>query len=345
MKAAGFRETGGPEKIELLDVPEPAMGPSDVLIRVEAAALNHFDLLVLAGPLPEDAPRPFWGGADVAGVVSAVGREVASFAPGDRVVVNPSLFCGRCEHCVAGQESLCDDYGILGDTRPGGFAELVAVDERNVLHLPEDVSFERAAAAPLVFQTAWRALVTRARLRPGEDVLILGASGGVGTAAISIAKLLGARVFAMTKGDKAERVRELGADVVLDRTRGDAWEALARETAGRGVDVVVESVGAPTWGQSLKSLVKGGRLVTYGRTAGRMAETDVWLVFWHQLEILGSTMASRSELDRVMRLVFRGELTPLIDRVYPLEKARAAYERLAAARQIGKVLLRLGGAD
>jgi NADPH:quinone reductase-like Zn-dependent oxidoreductase len=185
--------------------------------------------------------------------------------------------------------------------------------------------------------------VTRARLRPGEDVLILGASGGVGTAAIAIAKLLGARVFAMTSTGKVDRVRELGADVVLDRLEPDVWGALSRETEGRGVDVVVESVGAPTWGHSLASLVKGGRLVTYGRTAGRVAETDVWLVFWHQLEILGSTMASRSELERVMRLVFRGTLVPVVDRVYPLEEARAAYERLARAEQIGKILLRVGG--
>jgi NADPH:quinone reductase-like Zn-dependent oxidoreductase len=342
VKVAGFEENGGPEKIAIFDVPEPTMGATSVLVRVEAASLNHFDLLVLAEPPSDNAPRPFWGGADVAGVVVDVGRNVSAFVPGDSVVINPSLFCNRCEHCVAGEESLCDDYGILGDSRTGGFAELVAVEERNVIHLPPGISFAVAAAAPLVFQTAWRALVTRARLRPGDDVLILGASGGVGTAAIAIAKLLGARVFAMTTTEKVQSVRELGADVVVDRRQPDAWDKLRRQTEGRGVDVVVESVGAPTWGDSLKSLVKGGRLVTYGRTAGRIAETDVWLVFWHQLEILGSTMASRSEFERVMRLVFRGQLTPVVDRVYALEDARSAYERLGRAEQIGKIVLRVG---
>jgi NADPH:quinone reductase-like Zn-dependent oxidoreductase len=343
MKVAGFRECGGPEKIEILDVPEPSpssLGPTSVLVRVAAASLNHFDLLVLEGPAAENLPSPFWGGADVSGVVASGGAQVKSVSPGDRVVVNPSLYCGRCEHCLRGEESLCVDYGILGDRRPGGFAELVVVDERNVLPLPSDVSFERAAAAPLVFQTAWRALVSRAKLEAGEDVLVLGARGGVGVAAIAIAKLAGARVFAMTSTEKVEGVQRLGADFVLDRKKGDVWEELRRETKGRGVDVVVESVGAPTWPHSLRSLVKGGRLVTYGRTAGRLAETDVWLVFWHQLSILGSTMANRSEFERVMRLVFRGALKPVIDRVYPLEETRAAYERLAHGDQLGKIVVR-----
>ncbi len=184
MKVGGFRSCGGPEKLEVLEVPEPRVDRADVLIRVAACGLNHFDLFVLRGPAPEGMKFPFWGGADVAGEVVMVGDEVTSVAAGDRVVVNPGLFCGWCEHCLAGEESLCDRFGILGDTAPGGFAELVAVPHTNVLRLPQHVSFVEAAAVPLVFQTAWRALVTRARVQPGEDVLILGASGGVATAAI-----------------------------------------------------------------------------------------------------------------------------------------------------------------
>ena len=343
MRAAAFFECGGPEQIRIADVPRPDPGPGEVLVRVEACGLNHFDLLVLRGPASEGQTFPFWGGADVAGVVAEVGRDVQAFAPGDRVLVNPGLFCGRCEHCIAGQEGLCLSFGILGDSRPGGFAELVAVEEANLLRLPDDLSFDEAAAVPLVFQTAWRALISRARVRAGEDVLILGASGGVGSAAIQIAKLAGARVFAVTSGTaKGDHAHKMGADFILDRKAGDWWGEAARLTDGRGVDVVVENVGAATWAQSLKTLAKGGRLVTYGRTSGRMGETDIWLVFWHQLQILGTSMANRNEFLEVMKLVFQRRLHPVIDTVFALEEARAAYERLAAGEQFGKVILRVG---
>lgn len=342
MKAAVFYDCGGPENIKVADVSLPMFGNRDVLVEVRACGLNHFDLLVLRGPATTDSTFPFWGGADIAGVVAEIGNEVKTFKPGDRVVVNPSLYCGHCEHCIAGQESLCNNYGILGDTVPGGFAEFVAVSESSLLQLPEDMTFEEAAATPLVFQTAWRALISQARIRAGEDVLIFGASGGVGSAAIQIAKMAGARVFAVTSSvDKMARARKLGADIVLNRKDGDYWVELARLTNNRGMDVVVESVGAATWAQSLKSLVKGGRLVTYGRTTGRMAETDIWLVFWHQLHIIGSTMASRKEFAQVMHLLFQGRLTPVIDAVFPLEQTRAAYERLEAGKQFGKVVVQV----
>ena len=343
MKAAVFRRCGGPEQIHLADVPRPEISQGQVLVEVRACALNYFDLLVLGGPAPEGFPFPFWGGADIAGVVAEVGSAVKGFRRGHRVVVNPSLSCGRCEHCAAGEESLCLEYGILGDAAPGGLAEFVAVGEDQLLHLPEGVPFERAAAAPVVFQTAWRALISQARVRPGEDVLILGASGGVGTAAIQIAKLAGAKVFAVTSSaEKALAVRDLGADVALDRSRGDYWAELADRTGGRGVDVVLENVGAATWKKSLESLAKGGRLVTYGRTTGRLGETDIWLLFWHQLRILGTTMASRKEYADVMKLVFDGRLHPVIDKEFPLDQAKAAYERLASGEGFGKVVVGMG---
>ena len=344
MKAAVFYRSGGPEEIQIVDVPRPQIKRGQVLVQVRACGLNHFDLLVLREADLAELTFPFWGGADIVGVVAEVDSEVSQFKSGDRVVVNPSLYCGRCEYCIAGEESLCTDYGIIGDSIPGGFAEFVAVDEGSLMSLPDHISFEEAAAVPLVFQTAWRALISQAQVRLGEDVLILGASGGVGTAAIQIAKLVGARVFAVTSSqEKMSQAQKIGADVVLNRKEGDYWTELARLTKNRGLDVVVEGVGAATWPQSLKSLAKGGRLVTYGRTTGRIGETDIRLIFWNQLHIIGSTMANRREFREVMQFVFQGRLHPVIDTVFPLEQARIAYERLSTGAQFGKVILKIAG--
>lgn len=341
MRAAGFEACGGPEQIRGLEVPAPEPGPGEVRIEVRACGLNHFDLLVLRGPVPPAHGFPFWGGADVAGTVGSVGPGVGSVEPGERVLLNPALWCGACEHCLAGDESLCQSFGILGDDRPGGFAEYVVVPERNVLPIPADLSFEAAAAVPLAFQTAWRALVTKGRVRPGEDVLIIGAGGGVATAAIQIARLAGARVIGITSSpEKMDRAIRLGADLCVNRRETDPWRAVKDITGGRGVDLVLDSVGQVTWGHALESLVKGGRLVTIGRTSGRFAETDVRLVFWNQLQILGSTMASRREFVEVMRLVFEGRLRAVIDEVLPLSEAAAGYRRLEAGGHFGKVLFR-----
>ena len=342
MKAAVFYEPGGPEKIQIGDVPKPQADPNQVLIQVKACSLNHFDLLVLREADPVSFTYPFWGGADIAGIVAEVGKSVKQFKPGDRVVVNPGLYCGQCEHCLAGEESQCNSYGIIGDTVPGGFAEYIAVNPANILKLPDHMKFEEAAAAPLVFQTAWRALITQARIRPGDDVLILGASGGVGSASIQIAKFVGANVIAVTStNEKISYAKGLGADIVLNRKTGDYWGELAALTNNRGVDVVVENVGAATWAQSLKSLVKGGRLVTYGRTTGHLAETDIRLIFWHQLRIIGTTMANRKEFNEVMQLIFQGKLNPVIDTVVPLEQARTAYQRLHDGAQFGKIVIKI----
>ena len=342
MKAAVFYEPGGPEKIQLGEVPKPKFDHDQVLIQVKACSLNHFDLLVLREADPDNFTFPFWGGADIAGVVAEAGKSVDQFKSGDKVVVNPGLYCGQCEGCLAGEESQCDSYGIIGDTVPGGFAEYIVVNETNLMKLPEQISFEEAAAVPLVFQTAWRALITQAQIHPGEDVLILGASGGVGSASIQIAKYVGANVIAVTSSpEKVSFARQLGADTVLDRTSGDYWEELKALTNNRGVDVVVENVGAATWALSLNSLVKGGRLVTYGRTTGSLAETDIKSIFWNQLHIIGSTMANQKEFVEVMGLIFEGKLNPVIDSVYPLDQASKGYQRLSDGKQLGKIIFKV----
>lgn len=342
MKAAVFYEPGGPEKIQVVEVPDPQVAPDQILVKVKACALNHFDLLVLREVDPRTFSFPFWGGADISGIVAEVGKSVSQFRTRDRVIINPGLFCGKCEHCLAGEESLCESYGIIGDSVPGGFAEYIAVNEENVLKLPDGIPFEEAAAMPLVFQTAWRALMTRAAVQPGEDVLILGASGGVGSAAIQIAKLAGARVFAVTStADKASSAKELGADHILDRNSGDIWKELADLTHQRGVDVVLENVGAATWDRSLRSLVRGGRLVTVGRTTGALAETDIKLIFWNQLQVIGSTMANQKEFSDVMALFFQGELKPVIDSIFPLEQAGEAYQRLESGEHFGKIIIKI----
>lgn len=338
MKAAIFHEYGGPEVLRLEDVPRPEPGPGEVLVEVKAAAMNHLDLWVRRG-LPIETTMPHIGGSDIAGVVAALGQGVTGVEVGERVVVNPSLWCGRCEWCRRGEEPLCVEYRIIGEHTQGGFAEYVTVPAANLYRISDDFPFEMAAAAPLVFLTAWRGLISRARLRAGEDVLVTGASGGVSTAAIQIAKLAGARVFAVTTTENVERVRELGADVVYDRTAVDFSKEIWRDTGKRGVDVILDSVGSATWSRNLRALTRGGRLVVYGATTGPMAETDLRVVFWKQVEIIGTTMSNRREFEEVMRLVFRGRLRPVVDVVWPLERIVEAHERLERGEQFGKIVL------
>lgn len=339
MRAAIFHENGGPDVVRIEEVQRPDPGPGEVLVQVRAAAMNHLDLWVRRG-IPIETTMPHIGGSDVAGVVAEVGQGVDPARVGERVVLNPSLWCGRCRECARGEESLCVRYRILGEHTDGGFAEFVAAPALNAYALPDAMTFEDAAALPISYQTAWRALVSRARLQPGEDVLVLGASGGTAGAAVQVARLMGARVFAVTSGaENVERVRALGAHVVYDRAEEDFSRAVFRDTAKRGVDVVVENVGEPTWKGSLRALAPGGRLVTYGATAGHRAETDLRVLFWRQLQIIGTTMASRGEFEAMLRVALRGELRPVIDIVLPLDRAREAHERLEAGGQFGKVVL------
>lgn len=339
MRAARFHENGGPEVIRIEEIPGPQVGPGEVLIEVRAAGLNHLDLWVRRG-LPIETTMPHVGGSDVAGVVAEVGEGATGVREGERVVVNPSLSCGRCRDCVRGEEPLCRTFRILGEHTDGGFAEYVAVPAANVYPLPDAVSFEEAACLPISYQTAWRALLTRARVRAGEEVLVLGASGGTAIAAVQVAKLAGARVYAVTSGaENVERVRGLGADVVYDRTEVDFSREVYRDTGKRGVDVVVENVGEATWERSVRALGPGGRLVTYGATTGPSGRTDLRVLFWKQIDILGTTMATRAEFEEMLRVAFRGELRPVIDRVMPLSEARAAHERLESGDQFGKIVL------
>ncbi|HUF13876.1 MAG TPA: alcohol dehydrogenase catalytic domain-containing protein [Longimicrobiales bacterium] len=340
MRAAIFHEHGGPEVVRIEDVARPEPGEGEALIEVRAAALNHLDLWVRRG-LPIETTMPHIGGSDVAGVVAALGAgaEAAGHAVGQRVVVNPSISCGRCEWCRAGEQPLCETYRILGEHTQGGFAEFAVAPARDLYPIPDDYPFEKAAAAPLAFLTAWRALTTRARLKSGESVLVTGASGGVATAAIQIAKHAGARVFAVTSTGHVERVRGLGADVVYDRLAVDYGRELWKDTGKRGVDVVLDSVGAATWTTNVRSLSRAGRLVVYGATTGPAVETDLRLVFWKQLEILGSTMSNDVEFREVMDLVFGGALEPVVDVVWPLERAADAHARLEEGAALGKVVL------
>ena len=340
MRALVFNEFGGPEKLRLQDVPDPKAAPGEVLVRVRACALNHLDIFVREGIPALKTPLPFWTGCDIAGDVAEVGPDVTGLRVGDRVCVNPNLTCGRCEFCIQGEDSLCVRYGIVGEHLPGGLAELVAVSAENVLPLPAHVSYEHAASFILTNMTAWRMVVTQARVRPGEDVLILGVGGGVSSTAVQIAKLCGARVLVTSSSDaKLERARQLGADVSINYAKEDWESAVYEKTAKRGVDVVLENVGAQTWKQSLRSLRKGGRLVTCGATTGPIAETDIRIVFWKQIHIIGSTMANRREFNDVMRLFFAGRLKAIVDEIVPLKDGAAAQRRLAEGRQFGKIVL------
>lgn len=338
MRAAVFHEPGDPGVVRVEDVPVPDVGPGEVMIRVGAAALNHLDLWVRRG-LPIETTMPHIGGSDIAGTVTDLGPGVDGIATGAHVVVDPSLSCGLCDACARGDEPLCAEFRIIGEHTQGGFAEYVAVPAANTFVIPDDYPLERAAAAPLVFLTAWRGLMSRGRLREGESVLITGASGGVATAAIQIARRAGARVFALTTGAHADRVRELGASVVIDRTRDDFGRELWLATSKRGVDLIFDSVGQALWPTNLRSLARGGRLVTYGATTGPAGDTDIRQVFWKQLDIIGTTMAGGDEFRTVMRLVFDGELEPVIDTVLPLDRAAEAHERLERGDVLGKVVL------
>ena len=339
MRAALFHENGGPEVIRIEDVPVPEPGPGEVRLRVEAAALNHLDLWVRRG-LPIETTMPHIGGSDIAGRIDAAGSDVTDVDRGARHVVDPSTGCGACEWCRRGEVPLCVRYRIIGEHTQGGFAEYVIVPAANLYAVPDALPLEAAAAAPLAFLTAWRALVTRGRLRNGETLLVTGASGGVSTAAIQIGHYLGARVFAVTSRTHVERVRALGADVVYDRGEVDFSKELWRDTGKRGADVIVDSVGAAFFGQNVRALARGGRLVIYGATTGPAAQLNLPLTFWKQIDVLGSTMASPAEFRAVMDLIVRGELKPVVDAVLPLSAAREAHERLEAGAVFGKIVLK-----
>jgi len=326
VKAVRIHEDGGPEVLRYEDADDPVAGPGEVLIRLRAASLNHLDLWTRQG-LPS-APKPRILGADGAGVVEAVGAEADGFAPGDKVVINPGLEEGA---------------HILGEHSDGTHAELIAVPADYVHPLPGDLSFVEAAAFPLVFETAYRMLVTRARLQEDEWVLVWGAGGGVASAALVLAKALGGRVIATSSSDdKLERAREFGADAVVNHETGDVAAAVKEATEGRGANVVIEHVGEATWKTSLQSAGPEGRIVVCGATSGPNPPAQLHRIWWKQLSILGSTMGTRADFAGAYDLVARGTAKPIVDRVFPLSEAAAAHEHLESGKQFGKVVLEIG---
>ena len=341
MKAVIFRQHGGPEVLEYTDVPEPQIRANEVLVAVKACALNHLDIWARKGLPGIEIPMPHILGNDIAGVVKEVGELVTWVKFGDEVMVQPGVSCGHCEACLSGDDNFCRDYDIIGYRRDGGYAELVAVPGVNIITKPAQLNWEQAAALPLVTVTAWHMLVTRAKVRAGETVLVHAAGSGVGSIAIQVAKLHGARVITTASSDeKLALARELGADQTINYTNADWPKEIRKLTDRKGVDVVVEHTGAATWPGSISSLKTGGRLVTCGATSGYDAHTDLRQVFYRHLNILGSFMGSKAELLEAMKFVEQGKLRGVVDRVLPLSEARQAHELIENRTHFGKVVLK-----
>ena len=344
MRACVLTATGGIDKLTITDVPDaPVPGAGEVRVAIRSAARNHLDLFVVEG-LPGGATQlPHIVGADGAGVVESVGPGVTAVRAGDRVMINPGISDYTCEFCRAGEHSLCVNFRLLGEHLPGTVAELITVPAHNVADIPklaQELTWAEAAAFSLVTLTAWRMLVTRAHVKAGETVLAWGIGGGVSLAALRIAKLLGARVIATSSDDaKLAAARQLGADITLNHRTQKVSQEVRALTNKRGVDVVVENVGAATWDESLRSLCRGGRLVTCGATSGPQASLDLRRLFWHHWSLLGSTMGNAAEYAEIVRRLGKGELRPIVDRVYPMTQARLAFERLAKGEQLGKVVV------
>ncbi len=340
MKAVLFHNHGGPEVLEYSDFPTPEPGPGQVLVHLKAAALNRLDLWVRTGWPGIKLVYPHIPGADGAGEVASVGEGVKKWVPGDRVVINSNLSCGECDYCRAGMDNCCRTWQLLGETMRGTYAQYVIVPPVNLYRMPEGFDPRAAAAAGLVFHTAWHSLIRRGRLHAGETVLVVGASGGVNSASIQIAKLAGARVIVVgSNARKLELARSLGADELIDRSKDENWsKQVYTMTDKRGADVVVDNVGT-TFPQSLRAAYKGGRILTVGNTGGPKFEIDNRFIFSKHLSLLGSTMGTHNDFAQVMELIFAGKLKAVLDRDFPLHEAGAAQEYLASGEQLGKVTL------
>lgn len=340
MKATVFHEHGGPEVLRYTDIAEPRARANEVLVEVRACGVNHLDVWVRGGLPGIEIPLPHVLGNDIAGVVREVGAVVDWVRPGDEVMLQPGVSCGHCRACLGGADNLCPQYDILGYRRDGGYAELVAAPAVNITPKPKSLSWEEAAALPLVTLTAWHMLVTRARVEPGEDVLIQAAGSGVGSIGIQVARLRGARVIATASTDeKLEKARALGADEVVNYTREDWPKEVRRLTEGKGVEVVFEHTGAATWRGSIETLARGGRLVTCGATSGFSARTDIRQLFYRHLTFLGSFMGSKAELLDAMKFIERGQIRAVVDRTLPLAEAPRAHGLMQDRAQFGKLVL------
>ena len=340
MKCVRIHEHGGIDKLIYEDIPTPKIGSDEILVNVKATSVNHIDLWVRQGLPSVRFELPMIPGVDAAGIVADKGDAVTHAKVGDRVVVAQGISCGHCTHCLNGDDNLCKDYVLIGEHRNGAYAEYLAVPGRNVLPLSDKITFEEAAASALVFLTAWQMLVDKAKVKPGEDVLVIGASSGIGSAAIQIAKLFGARVIATTSTEeKVVKAKDLGADEVINYRRQSVREEVRRLTSKKGVEVIIDHVGKSVWDENIKSLTKGGRLVTCGVTSGYEAVTDLRYVFYKQLQILGSTMGKKGHLIKIFKFVEEGKLKPVIDRIIPLKEVREAHRLIEEGKHFGKIAL------
>ncbi len=338
MKAVRYHQYGGPEVLQYEDIPEPGIRKDEVLLRVKACALNHLDLWLRKGTY--NPKLPHINGSDVAGEIVEVGEYVTGLQNGQRVLLAPMTFCGRCRACVSGQQNFCRSFTVLGNGVDGGNRELMPARHDLVIPIPDSLSFDEAASVPLVFLTAWHMLVARAGIKPGQTILVLGAGSGIGSAAIQLGKLFSTRVIA-TAGDerKLEKARELGADYGINHYQQKISEEVKKITAKEGVDIVFEHVGEATWGESMKSLKPGGTIVTCGATTGPNAQLDLRFLFSRQYNLLGSYMGNMGDLHEVLSHIFSGRLKPVVDSTFPLSKTRAAHERLEKSEMFGKVVL------
>jgi len=341
MRAVVIREFGGLEAVRIEELPRPVPGAGEVLVRLKAAALNHLDIWVRGGRRPGGLAGPHVLGSDGAGTVEELGPAVSGPPVGAAVMINPAISCGQCAWCDLGQHSLCERFDILGLGRPGTFAQFVVVPSENVHPIPGGLSFIEAAAIPLAGLTAWRMMITKARPQPGETVLVLGVGGGVSGLCVQLAALCGARAIASSRSQlKLDRARALGAaETILYRDQEQLVRECLELTGGRGADVVVDNVGAATWGATLRAVVRGGRIVINGCTSGCEPRTDLRAYYWKQLTILGSTMGSRGEFRELVRELAQGRLRPTIDSTYPLEEAAEAQARMERAEHFGKIVL------
>ena len=345
MRAAHITQPGAPdESIEIVDVETPEPGPNEVRIRVEACALNHADIFARKGHPEHEEEFPKRTGLDISGVIDETGSDVSAWSSGDEVVVYPAQCCLECESCMNGEHTMCLAYGtlaeqVIGESSDGGFAEYVVVPAWNVERKAESLDFVTAAAWPATFTTAWRLIVSGGELRPSESALVLGASGGVGNAALQIADRLGATVYGTVSTEEKAAVASKWAEEVIDYTETDFAEEIAKLTDGRGVDLVVDHVGQETWQQSVHSLARGGRMVLCGATTGPNAEVDIRSVYQYFRQIVGAPLGNRQDFRDVGRLVAKGELQPHIDRTLPLDGVAEGHRLIEERENIGKIVI------
>ncbi|RMD97860.1 MAG: alcohol dehydrogenase [Calditrichaeota bacterium] len=342
MKAVYFTEHGDRSVLQYGELPAPHPGPGEVVVRVKACALNRMDLWVREGWPSLKLKMPHVLGADISGEIAELGAGVEDLQVGQEVIVSPGVSCGKCAWCLQGLDNNCAKYGIVGEHFPGGYAQFVKVPAVNIISKPENLSFNEAAAFPLTFLTSWHMLVTQAKVRPYDWVLILAAGSGVGVAAVQIARLFNANIIAAAGSDaKLQKAKDLGAEFLINYEKEDLYKKVKEMTRGKGVDLVFENIGQRTWDISIRLLSKGGRLVTCGATTGYQATTDLRYLFYKNLKIFGNLMGSKGELLKITELVAQQKLRPVIDRVYELAQAAEAHAAMEKRAQFGKIVLKI----